>query len=98
MIRMHQGPVHPLACLGHPVDTVGLAEGEAAPLEGRNDFGGVSYRGPCLRGRGCHRCRFRLNAVTEGLRLAPGAGVARLEQMLRDNVLAVAAFVGAYER
>ena len=28
-------------------DSGGLGEGEAAPLEGRNDFGTVGYRGPC---------------------------------------------------
>ena len=57
-------------------DTGGLAEGEAAPLEGRNDFGTVGYRGPCPpRGHGRHRYRFRLHAVGEDLRLAPGAGV-----------------------
>ena len=80
-------------------DTGGLAEGEAAALEGRNDFGTVGYRGPCPpRGRGRHRYRFRLHALGEGLRLAPGAGVAELEQALRDNVLAVAELVGTYER
>ena len=29
---------------GIPPDTGGLGEGEAAPLEGRNDFGTVGYR------------------------------------------------------
>jgi Raf kinase inhibitor-like YbhB/YbcL family protein len=80
-------------------DTGGLAEGEAAPLEGRNDFGTVGYRGPCPpRGRGPHRYRFRLHALGEELRLTPGAGVAELEQALRDNVLGVAELVGTYER
>jgi Raf kinase inhibitor-like YbhB/YbcL family protein len=80
-------------------DAGGLAEGEAASLEGRNDFGTVGYRGPCPpRGRGPHRYRFRLHALGEELRLAPGAGVAELEQTLRDNVLGVAELVGTYER
>ena len=80
-------------------DTGGRAEGEAAPLEGRNDFGTVGYRGPCPpRGRGPHRYRFRLHALGEELRLTPGAGVAELEQTLRDNVLGVAELVGTYER
>ena len=90
--------VHWLAW-GIPPDVGGLAEGEPAPLEGRNDFGTVGYRGPCPpRGRGRHRYRFRLHALGEELRLAPGAGVAELEQALRDNVLAVAELVGTYER
>jgi Raf kinase inhibitor-like YbhB/YbcL family protein len=80
-------------------DAGGLAEGEAAPLEGRNDFGTVGYRGPCPpRGHGPHRYRFRLHALGEERRLAPGAGVAELEQTLRDNVLGVAELVGTYER
>jgi Raf kinase inhibitor-like YbhB/YbcL family protein len=80
-------------------DTSGLAEGEAAPLEGRNDFGTVGYRGPCPpRGHGRHRYRFRLHAVAEDLRLAPGAGVRELERALRAKVLAVAELVGTFER
>jgi Raf kinase inhibitor-like YbhB/YbcL family protein len=50
----------------------GLAEGEAAPLEGSDDFGSIGYRGPCPP-RGRHRYRFRLHALGEVLRLAPGA-------------------------
>ena len=84
---------------GIPPDTGGLAEGEAAPLEGRNDFGTVGYRGTCPpRGRGPHRYRFRLHALGEEFRLAPGAGVAELERVLTGNLLAVAELVGTYER
>jgi hypothetical protein len=80
-------------------DAGGLAEGEAAPLEGRNDFGTVGYRGPCPpRGRGPHRYRFRLHALGEELRLAPGAGVGELERALTANLLAVAELVATYER
>jgi Raf kinase inhibitor-like YbhB/YbcL family protein len=80
-------------------DTGGLAEGEAAPLEGRNDFGAAGYRGPCPpRGHGPHRYRFQLHAVAEDLRLASGAGVQELERALTAKDLAVAELVGTYER
>jgi Raf kinase inhibitor-like YbhB/YbcL family protein len=80
-------------------DTGGLGEGEAAPLEGRNDFATVGYRGPCPpRGHGPHRYRFRLHAVAEEVRLPSGAGVRELEQALRAKDLAVAELVGTYQR
>jgi Raf kinase inhibitor-like YbhB/YbcL family protein len=80
-------------------DTGGLGEGEAAPLEGRNDFATVGYRGPCPpRGHGRHRYRFQLHAVAEELWLASGAGVQELEQALRTKDLAVAELVGTYQR
>jgi Raf kinase inhibitor-like YbhB/YbcL family protein len=84
---------------GIPPDAGGLAEGEAAPLEGRNDFGTVGYRGPCPpRGRGPHHYRFRLHALGEELRLTSGTGVAELERVLTGNLLAAAELVGTYER
>ena len=90
--------VHWLAW-GMPPGAGGLAEGEPAPLEGRNDFGTVGYRGPCPpRGHGRHRYRFRLHAVAADLRLAPGAGVRELERALTSKVLAVAELVGTYQR
>ncbi len=76
----------------------GLADGEAAPLEGRNDFRTVGYRGPCPpRGHGRHRYRFQLHAVGEDLRLASGAGVRELERALTGKVLAVTELVGSYQ-
>ena len=92
-----RGTVRPLARLEHAPDTGGLAQGEAAPLEGRNDFGSVGYRAPCSP-RGRHRYRFRLHALAEELRLTPGTGVAELERVLTGNLLAVAELVGTYER
>ena len=77
----------------------GLADGQAAPLEGRNDFGTVGYRGPCPpRGHGPHRYRFRLHAVAGDLRLVAGAGVRELEQALNGQALAVAELTGTYGR
>ena len=80
-------------------DTGGLGEGEPAPLEGRNDFGTIGYRGPCPpRGRGSHRYRFRLYAVAGEFGLPAGIGVAELERALAGNVLAAAELVGVYQR
>ena len=80
-------------------DTGGLGEGEAAPLEGRNDFATVGYRGPCPpRGHGPHRYRFQLHALAEELRLTPEAGVSELERELTASLLAVAELVGTYGR
>jgi Raf kinase inhibitor-like YbhB/YbcL family protein len=77
----------------------GLGEGEAAPVEGRNDFGATGYRGPCPPpGHGPHRYFFRLHALEEALELEPGAGRAELEQALARRSVAVAELMGTYER
>ena len=77
----------------------GLGEGEAAPVEGRNDFGATGYRGPCPPpGHGAHRYFFRLHALEDELELEPGAGRAELEQALARRSVAVAELMGTYER
>jgi Raf kinase inhibitor-like YbhB/YbcL family protein len=77
----------------------GLAEGEAAPGEGRNDFGATGYRGPCPPvGRGPHRYVFTLHALAEGLDVPAGASRRELERALEGRVLASAELVGAFER
>jgi Raf kinase inhibitor-like YbhB/YbcL family protein len=77
----------------------GLGEGEAAPVEGRNDFGATGYRGPCPPpGHGPHRYFFRLHALEDALELEPGAGRAELEQALAGRSVAVAELMGTYER
>jgi Raf kinase inhibitor-like YbhB/YbcL family protein len=77
----------------------GLAEGERAPREGRNDFREVGYRGPCPpRGHGPHRYFFRLYALGSEPAVPVGAGRRELERSMRDNVLAVAELLGTYER
>jgi Raf kinase inhibitor-like YbhB/YbcL family protein len=76
-----------------------LAEGEAAPREGRNDFGRPGYGGPCPPpGHGPHRYSFRLTALDVELDLAAGARKDELERALDGHVLAVAELVGSYER
>jgi Raf kinase inhibitor-like YbhB/YbcL family protein len=79
--------------------TGGLGEGEAAPGEGRNDFGTAGYRGPCPPpGHGPHRYVFRLYALDRDLELDPGAGKPELEQAIEGHVLTTAELVGTYER
>jgi Raf kinase inhibitor-like YbhB/YbcL family protein len=76
----------------------GLREGEAAPLEGRNDFGETGYRGPCPPpGHGPHRYFFRLHALEEDPELEPGAGKDELERAVA-GAAEVAELIGTYER
>jgi Raf kinase inhibitor-like YbhB/YbcL family protein len=61
----------------------GLPEGEAAPVEGRNDFGQTGYRGPCSPpGHGPHRYVFRLYALADEFELEPGATRSEVEREL----------------
>jgi Raf kinase inhibitor-like YbhB/YbcL family protein len=76
-----------------------LGEGEAAPVEGRNDFGVTGYRGPCPPpGHGHHRYVFRLFAVDRELELKQGATRDELERSLGTGIVGVAELVGTYER
>jgi Raf kinase inhibitor-like YbhB/YbcL family protein len=76
-----------------------LAEGQAAPVEGGNDFGSTGYRGPCPPpGHGPHHYFFRLYALDSELELATGAGKDEVERALEGHVLASAELIGTYER
>jgi Raf kinase inhibitor-like YbhB/YbcL family protein len=76
-----------------------LAEGDAGPVEGRNDFGSSGWRGPCPPpGHGPHRYFFRLYALDGDLDLPAGAGKAEVERGISERVLASAELVGTYER
>jgi Raf kinase inhibitor-like YbhB/YbcL family protein len=77
----------------------GLGEGEIAPVEGRNDFGTVGYRGPCPPpGHGPHRYFFRLYALDADIELERGAGRRDLERALEGHVVGGAELIGRYER
>ena len=77
----------------------GLVEGERAPLEGRNDFREIGYRGPCPpRGHGRHRYFSRLCALASEPAVPAGASRSDLERAIRDNIVAAAELVGTYER
>jgi Raf kinase inhibitor-like YbhB/YbcL family protein len=77
----------------------GLADGEAAPREGRNGFGTVGYGGPCPPpGHGRHRYFFRLQALDVELDLEAGADREELERALGGHVLESAELIGRYAR
>ena len=77
----------------------GLGEGEAAPGEGRNDFGTTGYRGPCPPpGHGRHRYVFRLYALDADLEVGVGAAKADVERAIEGHVLTIAELVGTFER
>jgi hypothetical protein len=77
----------------------GLAEGEAAPVEGTNDFGSIGYRGPCPPpGHGPHRYFFRLHALGAGVDVRPGVGRDEIERAIGEQELGSAELMGTYER
>jgi Raf kinase inhibitor-like YbhB/YbcL family protein len=76
----------------------GLGEGENAPLEGRNDFGTMGYRGPCPPPGRPHRYVFRLYALDGDPGLERGADRRAFEQALAGRTLATAELVGTYGR
>ena len=76
-----------------------LGEGEAAPVEGTNDFGSTGYRGPCPpSGHGPHRYFFRLHALGAPVDVRAGADRDELERAIRDHQLGTAELMGTYER
>ena len=80
-------------------EAAGIGEGEPAPVEGRNDFGTIGYRGPCPPpGHGPHRYFFRLHALDANVELERGAGKRDLERALEGHVLGAAELNGRYER
>ena len=77
----------------------GLGEGEAAPGEGRNDFGTRGWSGPCPPpGHGAHRYFFRLHALDAEIQVGIEAGRRELERALAGHVLGTAELIGTYER
>jgi Raf kinase inhibitor-like YbhB/YbcL family protein len=75
-----------------------LGEGEAAPREGRNDFGAPGYRGPCPPPGKPHRYVFSLYALDAELDLGPSDRRLSFDRALEGHVLARAELVGTYGR
>ena len=83
---------------GLPAAAAGLGEGEAAPAEGRNDFGAPGYRGPCPPPGGPHRYVFRLHALDAEPQLTAADRRRSFDAAIEGHVLATAELVGLYSR
>lgn len=77
----------------------GLAEGEAPPVAGANDFGSTGYRGPCPPpGDDPHRYVITVFAADRALELAAGASADDLRAALDGATVAHGQLVGRYGR
>jgi Raf kinase inhibitor-like YbhB/YbcL family protein len=75
-----------------------LGGGEAAPAEGRNDFGAPGYRGPCPPPGKPHRYVLTLYALDAELELGPSDRRLSFDKAIDGHVLASAVLTGNYGR
>ncbi|HEY2982658.1 MAG TPA: YbhB/YbcL family Raf kinase inhibitor-like protein, partial [Jatrophihabitantaceae bacterium] len=75
-----------------------LAEGQRAPIEGKNGFGSRGYRGPCPPKGAAHRYVFTVYALDQRLRLAAGAAARELRKAVHGHALAQGSLTGRYGR
>lgn len=66
--------------------------------QGRNDFGGTGYGGPCPPPGPAHRYYFRLYALDKKLELPAGSTRAQADRSMRGHILADAELMGRYQR
>jgi Raf kinase inhibitor-like YbhB/YbcL family protein len=66
--------------------------------QGRNDFPGIGYGGPCPPPGPAHRYFFKLYALDAKLDLSPGASKAEVEKAMKGHILREAHLVGRYGR
>lgn len=66
--------------------------------QGRNDFGKISYGGPCPPPGKPHRYFFKLYALDAKLGLKTAATKAEVERAMKGHMLAQAELVGRYGR
>jgi Raf kinase inhibitor-like YbhB/YbcL family protein len=75
-----------------------LAEGEAAPAEGRNDFGAPGFRGPCPPPGKTHRYVFTLYALDAEPELGPSDRRLSFDGAIDGHLLESAQLTGTYKR
>ena len=67
-------------------------------LQGKNDFPGIGYAGPCPPGHSVHHYRFVLYAVDTVLPLQSGATKQQVEDALKGHIVARGKLTGSYSR
>ncbi len=81
-----------------PAAAGGLGEGEAAPGEGRNDFGAPGWRGPCPPPGKPHRYVFTLYALDSEPGLEASDRRLSFDRAIEGHVVATARLTGTYGR
>ncbi len=75
-----------------------IEEGTIGPMEGRNDFGQYSYRGPCPPPGKPHRYFFKLYALDTVIELPEGAAKEELLRAMEGHIIDQAELIGIFER
>lgn len=84
-----------------PPATTELPEGGPLPagsLQGRNDFGGNRYQGPCPPPGAPHHYHFKIYALDAQLSLPAGASEPSFESASKGHVLATGELIGTFKR
>ncbi len=82
-----------------PPDTSSLKQGVTGMgIDGKNDFGKLSYGGPCPPKGSNHRYLIKLYALDIKLDLKAGASKAQVESAMRGHILAQGQLMGKYVR
>lgn len=66
--------------------------------QGKNDFGSIGYGGPAPPKGKPHRYFFKVYALSEELRLPPGATKSELVQAMNGHILAEGQLMGTHQR
>lgn len=74
-----------------------ISENEVPGDQGMNDFGKISYGGPCPPS-GVHRYVFKVYALDDLLDLAEGSGRTEFEAAMQNHILAYGQLTGVYKR
>jgi Raf kinase inhibitor-like YbhB/YbcL family protein len=67
-------------------------------IQGKNDFGGIGYRGPKPPPGGAHEYHFDLYALDSMLPAETGVSAARLQELMNGHIIATAKLMGTYRR
>jgi len=67
-------------------------------LQGKNDFGGIGYGGPCPPPGRPHRYQFALYALDQPLDLKAGASKKQVIGAMQGHILAQGQLTGTYQR
>lgn len=79
-------------------DHLTLSEGESLPVQGKNGFGEIGYRGPCPPPGSPHRYFFKLYALDTKISLPSGSSKRQLEEAIKGHVIEKAELFGTFQR